>query len=305
MARTSNRALARVQTREWAMNFASASIIERAAMNLKNPSHLVFALTMIAIGIMGLSTGGFAPIWAGVPKAIVDRQFLAYGCTIISLVCGAGLLIKRTALVAAFVLSAVFIVWTVLFKVPVIIRNPLVEGSYQSFGENAVLIAGAWMLFASLGKGGRHGALEKLAGRLGQRIACFLYGLALIAFGFSHFAYLNLTAPLVPSWLPGPVFWAYLTGGIYIATGLFIITGLAVRLGAYVAAFQIALITFLVWGPSVLGGRVSAGNWQEPVLSWALTAAAWVVADSLSSHPWLYRFHAKRSDKAAALEGAL
>ena len=274
-------------------------------MKLKNSSHLVFALTMIAIGILSLVSGGFGGIWGGVPKSLPDRQLLAYACMFISIACGAGLLANRTAAPAAFVLSVFLIIWTVLFKVPVIVRNPLVEVAYQSCGENLVLIAGAWVLFASLADTQGRGGLTRFAGPAGRRIAYLVYGLALIAFGFSHFAYLNLTAPLVPGWLPKPVFWAYFTGSIYIATGLLIVTGLGVRIGAVISAIQIALITFLVWGPFVLKGPLSFETLGEPVVSWALTAAAFVVAQSLHGQPWLHRFHGGAMKKGAAVEGAL
>jgi uncharacterized membrane protein len=85
-----------------------------------------------------------------------------------------------------------------------------------------------------------------------------LYGLALIAFGLSHFFYLELTAPLVPSWLPGPVFWAYATGTIYTVCGLAIATNFAPRLGALGAAANITLITVLVWVPIVAAGGLTA-----------------------------------------------
>lgn len=274
-------------------------------MKLKNSSHLIFALTMIAIGILSLFSGGFGGIWGGVPKSLPDRQLLAYACMVISLASGAGLLANRTAVPASFVLSVFLIIWTVLFKVPVIVRNPLVEVAYQSCGENLVLIAGAWLLFASLADESERGAFAKLAGPTGRRIAYLVYGLALIAFGFSHFAYLNLTVPLVPGWLPKPLFWAYFTGSIYIATGFLIVTGLAVRLGAVTSAIQIALITFLVWGPFVLKGPLSFESLGEPVVSWALTAAAFVVAESLRGQPWFHRFHGSALGKGAAVESAL
>ena len=128
-----------------------------------------------------------------------------------------------------------------------------------------------------------------LAGSKALLSARLLYGLALIAFGFSHFVYLELTAPLVPKWLLAPVFWAHLTGGIYLASGVSVITGLAARLGALAAAVQITLITFLVWGPFVLAGNIDAGHWQETVVSWAIMAGAWVVAASYEDQPWFGR----------------
>lgn len=273
-------------------------------MNVNKSSHVIFALTFVALGIMGLVIGDFAPVWAGVPRALPDRQILAYVCSFVSLACGAGLLAKRTAAPAAFLLGIYLVVWTALFKVPFIIRHPLVEVSYQSVGENVVLIAGAWILFVSAAES-EDEALRKLAQPARERTAYVLYGLALIAFGFSHFIYLNLTAPLVPAWLPRPVFWAYFTGGVYLASGLLVVTGFATRLGAVISAVQIALITILVWGPFVLTGQLGARTWQEPVVSWALTAAAWVVADSFRGRPWLHRIHRGPMREEAAVEAAL
>jgi uncharacterized membrane protein len=273
-------------------------------MNLKNPSQLIFALTMVGIGIMGLLTGGFGAIWAGVPKALPERHLLAYACTIISLGCGAGLLVNRTAAGAALVLSAFLIVWTAFFKVPFIIKSPLVEVAYQSCGESLVLVAGAWMLFVSSAKKGNNERLIKLASPAGSRIAYLLYGLALIAFGFSHFAYLNLTVPLVPAWLPEPRMWAYLTGFIYLATGFLIVTGIGMRLGAVISAVQIALITILVWGPFVLKGPLDTESLLEPVVSWALTAAAYVVAQSFRGQPWFHRFQGRNVEKEVAAGGS-
>jgi uncharacterized membrane protein YphA (DoxX/SURF4 family) len=274
-------------------------------MKWTTASQLLFALTFIALGAIGLVSGRFAPIWAGVPKTMPDRELLAYVCAIVSLVCGSGLLAKRTTAPAALLLFAYLLVWTALFKFPLIVKQPLVEVSYQTNGENDVLIAAALVLYASGATRGRIAVLNILGGRAGPRIAYVLYGMALIAFGLSHFAYLDLTAPLVPGWLPMPVFWAYLTGCIYFVTGILLVAGLAARLGAALAAAQIALITLLVWGPMVLHGNLTAFHWQETVVSWTLTVAAVVIAQSFEGDPWILsrpqpRFRYDRGDLLGA-----
>jgi hypothetical protein len=60
-----------------------------------------------------------------------------------------------------------------------------------------------------------------------------------------------------------------------------------------------------VWGPFLLKGPHSFESLGEPVVSWALTAAAFVVAQSLSGQPWFHRFHGRTAQKGAAVEGAL
>ena len=110
-------------------------------MRIASMGHAVFAATLIALGILGLVQGGFAPIWQSVPEGLPAREALAYLCTFISLASGMGLLWQRTAAPAARVLFVYLLLWLLLFKLRFIVLAPTVEGSYQSCGETAVIVA--------------------------------------------------------------------------------------------------------------------------------------------------------------------
>jgi len=173
-----------------------------------------------------------------------------------------------------------------LFKARFILQAPTVEVSYQTCGETAVIVAGAWVLYAWFAAEWDKRRVPFAVGDKGVRRARVLYALALIAFGLSHFAYVNMTAPLVPAWLPAHVFWAYFTGGTFLAAAAAVLVGVWARLAAALSALQVGLFTLLVWGPILAAGHVSAQHWGEFVVSWTITAGAWVVADSYRDVPW-------------------
>lgn len=256
-------------------------------MRSASVGHAIFAATLIVLGVMGLISGDFAPIWDSVPKLLPEREALAYLCALICLACGMGLFSRRAAATAARVLLAYLLLWLLLIKVRLIVLAPAVEVSYQSSGETAVIVAAAWVLYAWFASDWDRQHLGFAVGEKGVRIARVLFGLALIAFGLSHFAYVELTAQLVPNWLPAHVFWAYFTGCTYLAAGAAVLIGVWARLAAALSAVQIGAFTCLVWVPILAAGHVSDQHWVEFVVSWTLTTGACVVADSYRTIPWL------------------
>ena len=110
-----------------------------------------------------------------------------------------------------------------------------------------------------------------------------VFGVCAILFGGAHFFYMNLTAPLVPQWLPpNQVFWGYATGVAHIAAGVAILTGVQARLAAILLTIMYASFTLLVHGPMFVADHLNHFVWTENAENLALIGAAWVVADSLA-----------------------
>ncbi len=251
--------------KEWAVRIATAG-----------PT--AFAATLTILGVYGAIRGDFTPIWLPVPGGVPARAVLVYLSAIVSLACGLGLFWRRAAAVASGVLLAFLLAWLLLLVAPLVVLHPGMQLSWAA-AKTAALVAAAWVLYvgaAGPAAGPRRGLV---AGRAGLRIARALYGLALIPFGVAHFTYLARTISMVPAWLPWHTAWAYFFGGTFIAAGIALLSGVYARLAAILSVVQLGLFTLLVWVPVVATGA-SASDWSEFVVSWALTAAAWVVADS-------------------------
>jgi len=243
------------------------------------PAVTLFAIGMIGLGILALTYGDFALVWQPVAAWVPGRTVLAYASGLIMLLGGAGLLLRVAAAWSVRILFPYLIVW-LLLKVPALIVAPQMEAVWLGFGELAVLLAGGWILFANLARPRAGSPLTFLASEHGIRAARILFAISLIPIGLSHFVYVKETAELVPARLPYRVGWAYLTGAGQIACGLGVLFSVLPRVAAWAEAGMLTLFTLLVWGPALLSAQRTRLSWTAFFISWAITSAAWVVAQS-------------------------
>ena len=258
-------------------------LAERGSVNRNSQAPVIlYALGFIGLGILALVFGDFVEVGQTIPAWIPGRTGLAYVSGIIMILGGAGLLRLRTTALSVRILLP-FLILGFLVQAPTLVIPPFAEVNWESIGEIAMLLSGMWVLFASQSGLGAGSRFAFATGERGLRIARIIFGLFLIPIGISHFAYLENTVSLVPAWLPFRKGWAYLTGAGHIAAGLGVLFSIVPRWAAGMESAMLAVFTLMVWLPRIvakpMGGR---GLWTEFVVSWTITAAAWLVAASFA-----------------------
>jgi len=255
----------------------------------QQPALTLFAIGLIGMGVLALVYGDFAMVWQPVAPWFPGRTVLAYGSGVLMVGCGVGLFFRATTAWALRIVLPYLVVWQML-KFPSLVVAPKMEAVYLGFGEIAVLLAGGWTLFARLGDlSGTKFAWA--GGEQAVRFARYYFAVWIIPIGISHVLYLKPTLDLIPPFLPGKVFWAYLTGIGQIASGLGVLFGVLPRVAAWAEATQISLYALLIWLPAILlenknlGPSFAHANQRLSLtaffISWIIAAGAWAVAQNV------------------------
>jgi uncharacterized membrane protein len=221
---------------------------------------------IILLACVCLAFGNF-DFGQSVPKDFPARTALAYAAAVFMLAAGLAIQFPRTVHQSAAALALYFGIFVViLMDGRLVVAHYAEYVIYSSVAAQLAVAAGATII---------HGRFV--------RAAQVTFGLCAVLFGGAHFLYMNLTAPLVPRWLPASgEFWGYATGVAHITAGIAIATACTARLAAILLAVMYASFTPLVHLPIVIAKPFDHYAWSENALNILLAAVAWVVADSLA-----------------------
>jgi uncharacterized membrane protein len=237
----------------------------------------VYGLGMMTLAIVCLALGDFLS-GQTVPKAFPERTVLAYAVGVFMLVASVAIQWRRTAAWGAAALTAYYALIVVILMCGRVILAHYAEFiAYSNAAEQLAIAAGGLIVYAASAN------IEAATAARFTRLGQVVFGVCALFFGGAHFVYMNLTAPLVPKWLPPTQeFWGYATGIGFIAAGIAILTEVQARLAAILLTVMIASFTLLIHAPMLLADPSNHEIWGENALNLALIGVAWVVADSLA-----------------------
>jgi uncharacterized membrane protein len=237
----------------------------------------VYGLAMTALGLISLAFHNFDP-GQPVPENIPHRPLLAAAAGVFMVVAGAAVQARRTVAWGGAALAAYYgLVVVILLDGRQLLTQYAGYGIYEEISMPLAIALGGLVIYTSAA-----GIDANLAARI-ARLCHMVFGVCVLVWGGAHFVYMNMTAPLVPPWLPpSQVFWGYLTGVCFIAAGLAILTGVKARLAATLLTIMIACFGVLANDRMLLAGPTSHFNWSECALNLALVGVAWIMTDSLA-----------------------
>jgi uncharacterized membrane protein YphA (DoxX/SURF4 family) len=237
----------------------------------------IYGLGVMAVGLACLAFGEFDS-GQPVPKHFPALTALAYAAGACMVVAAAAVEWRRTVAMGAAALTVYYTLFVViLMNGRALLTDYAVFVAYENIAIQLSIASGGLIISASTAR-----IDAALAARL-TRLGRLAFGVCTLVFGAAHFVYMNLTAPLVPKWLPPTQeFWGYATGIGFIAAGAAILTGVQARLAAILVTAMLASFALLVHEPMLLADHSIHYNWTESAENLAVTGAAWVVADSLA-----------------------
>lgn len=239
---------------------------------------IIVALALIPLGAICVYTGDFAYTWQPVPEGWPARETAARVTGLALILVGILLLVPRLlreATVAAFVL---FAAWLVLLHVPKLIRGE----NWLGFFEFLLPVGAAFALLALLAA--RHDLPRRIDWAHEDVLfvlARLSFGIGLIGCGASHFVYAQAAADMIPAWMPGRLFWTYLTGAGHIAAGLSLSAGVLMRFAAPLLCFMLASFIVLLHVPRVLADPTSRHEWTMLLVAGLFNGGAWILTGSV------------------------
>ncbi|HLX67253.1 MAG TPA: hypothetical protein VKR41_09670 [Puia sp.] len=243
---------------------------------LARAGQCAFALCLIGLAGQQLYDSDlrpvFVPAWALSAGA---RAVLAGLFSIILIGTAAGLLLRKMVLPAMLLLGSLLFALFLFSYVPF---ELLVDPNGRQIGawNNALKelnISGSAFLIA-----GMAGAWPKVLIPVGQ----FFYSIMLIIFGIEHFLFAQGVRTLVPTWIPGDLFWTYFAAVALIGSGIAIILRIKVKLVATLLGIMVFIWFLILHIPrAVVAPVTDKGNELSSVFeSLGVSGIAFVIAYS-------------------------
>jgi uncharacterized membrane protein len=205
---------------------------------------LLFALSVVASGIYQLVTGRFVNLIPVNPAHVQPWQ--AYLLGVLLFLIGVGLLVGRTVPAAAITLGVLLLVCLGLGLWVALVHASL---GYVWVDPLMILAILGGVGLAAVRRDGSPGSSVGGVFETAARFAPWALGAFLAYCGVTHFPYAKYVAGLIPTWIPGHMFWTYFAAIALVAGGIGGVVPRTARLAATLSGIMLFSWVFLVHIP--------------------------------------------------------
>lgn len=204
---------------------------------LKSAGRCFYATGIIGIGLIHFMLPGVRPIMAPLAPDEVPG-WLGYAVAVVLTTAGIAVLVNRKSQVASIILTIVFLLFLLIGHLPNRLQHhPEMLAYWTDVIKLLALAGGAMMMYHAGDSVKKHFAreqalqafnMQKVFNRLAD-YGKYLYAFMLVMFGIAHVVNADFVKTIVPAWIPGNLFWTYLTGVALMGAGLSIFINVKVR----------------------------------------------------------------------------
>lgn len=224
-----------------------------------------FGLALIGVAVQQTFYPGFRSCLTPTPVWLPALPFWVAFSSVLLIVAGTLIIQGRKAKKASLVLGAILLLLFLLGHVPhQLNNNGAMLGAWTDALKGFAFSGGAFVIAGSFTH--TENSLQEDSSFI--RIVAQLipagrifFSITMIIFGIDHFLYTDFVATLVPSWIPGSLFWTYFAAIALTASGLAIIFKIKTSLIATLLGIMIFLWMILLHIPRAIADpNLNNGN---------------------------------------------
>jgi uncharacterized membrane protein len=209
-------------------------------------ARISYGIMIGGLGLQQVFYAGFRPVI--LPALSFPGLVLCvYIFSAILILAGIAIALDKQAKIIGLILGAIFLAIFIFIQIPYeIIADPYYKnmGSWASALKELVFAGGGFVVAGSYPAGRDSGQVQSSFVVFLEKIIPFgsvFMCITMISFGIDHFLYKEGISTLVPSWIPGAMFWTYFAGVALIGSGIAIILRVQLKLVALLLSLMIFL----------------------------------------------------------------
>lgn len=220
---------------------------------------------------------GRAPAW---PAGVPGREAWAYLSGLFLVVAGMAVLTGNRGRQAMIITAVMIFAWALVRQVASLIADPELGGRLTMVGKALTFFGGALAVAGTLPEiAAKSPKISTLINQSGNFILLGRYclGTFMILCGVQHFLFYQFVQTLVPSWIPGALFWTYFAGLALIAGGLGLMINRIAPLAAILSGIMVFIWFVILHIPRAIEMN-SANEWTAVVESFAVSGLAFLLS---------------------------